>query len=694
MFLNIDTLFNPKSVAVIGASTKEYSIGNVITKNLLQYGFKGSVYPINTKGETIYGLKSYKSVLEISDAIDLAHIIIPPTLVPQEVENCGKKGVRAIIINTAGFKEMGTQGQALENEFLEIARKYNIRILGPNCQGIINSDPKIRAYCNFTFTYFNPGNISVIAQSGGVGALIIQALHDLEIGMRLFASGGNSSDISIPEILDYFGNDDKTKVIILSLESIADVSEFMNAASKTAIKKPILAISSGKTAKGAEASLSHTGGMSGGIALELIFKKAGILSFAKLDELCYAANAFANQPIPSGKNVGIVTNTAGPAIIATDELINRGLLMPALSEKAKNILKTTMFESASIDNPLDIVATAGAEQFKNALETMMSEPQIDSVYLTFVTPIFVDCENVASVLSEINLKHRKPMVCNFITDKKAWAETSKILRESGIPCYDFPENAAQALSSLVKYREILTEKKGKIVNFEDVDKNFVKITLEKAKSENRKNLSAREVYTILEAYKIPTVELMFANNSDEAIPAAEKIGFPVVIKVDCETIIHKSDLGGVFSDIRNQSEVENAVRDMQEKLSQKDLKFLIQKFLPHGKELIIGAKKEEGLGHILMFGLGGIFAEIFNDTVFNLTPITDIESTEMIENIKVAEFLNAYRGKQGIDKQKISEILQRLSMLVTDFPEITELDLNPIFAYENGAQVVDARIII
>src|ERR1035437_7568747 len=322
---NLDPLFKPKAIALIGASAKELSIGNVIIKNLLHYGYKGPIYPVNPKVDEIRGLKAYSSIMDIPGEVDLAHIVIPPPFVPEEVENCGKKGVRAIIVNTAGFREMGAEGQALENDFLARAKKYGIRVFGPNCQGIINSNPEIQAYCNFTFTYFKPGFISIVAQSGGVGAVIMQVCHDMGIGMRMYASNGNASDISISEIIRYYGQDEGTKVIVLYLESFSDAQEFMDVAQEVSAKKPILAICAGRTDKGAEASKSHTGGLAGGVTMELIFKKTGILSFSTLEELCHAANAFSTQPIPKGNRVGMITNTGGPAIIATDELVSCGL---------------------------------------------------------------------------------------------------------------------------------------------------------------------------------------------------------------------------------------------------------------------------------------------------------------------------------------------------------------------------------
>ncbi|OIP02432.1 MAG: CoA-binding protein [Bacteroidetes bacterium CG2_30_33_31] len=692
MSKSLDPLFKPKSVALIGASTKELSIGNVIIKNLIRYKYQGPIYPIHPKVDEIRGLKAYKSILEVPGEVDLVHLVIPPQFVPGEVENCGKKGVKAIIINTAGFKEMGADGQELEDDFLARAKKYGIRIFGPNCQGIINSE--IRAYCNFTFTFFEPGHVSIVAQSGGVGAVIMQAIHDMGIGIRMYASNGNASDISIPEIIRYYGQDENTRAIVIYVESVANPQEFLKIAKEVSAKKPILAMTAGRTDKGAEASRSHIGGLAGSISLEYLFKKANIISFTNQADLCNAAAAFSSQPIPKGNRVGIITNTGGPAVIAIDELVSNSLVVPPLSANATKILKTTMFESASVHNPLDVVATAGAAQFKSALEVMMNEPTFDSIFINFVTPPFVDCESVAKEIVEINKKQIKPMVCNYITDKQNWQPTTKILKDGAVPCFDFSETAAKALSSLVRYKEIKSKKLGKIASFDDVDKAKVKKIIADAKTKKQEVLTAGQAYEILAAYKIPAATWKIAQNSMEAIEIAHQIGFPVVIKADSQKIIHKSDVGGVAANINNATEITKIIAEMQKNLYQNDLKFLIQKQMPKATELIIGAKKESGLGHLIMFGLGGIFVEIFKDVAFNLTPITDAESDEMMDSLKSSPLIKGYRGEKGICKEQVSQVIQRVSALVCDFPEIKELDINPIFGYQDFVCAVDARIII
>jgi acyl-CoA synthetase (NDP forming) len=690
---NLDALFKPKAVALIGASVKELSIGNVIIKNLLHYKFRGPVYPVNPKVDEIRGLKAYPSVLDIPGEVDLAHIVIPPPFVPEEVENCGKKGIKAIIINTAGFKEMGSEGQALEDDFLARARRYGIRIVGPNCQGIINSDPAINAYCNFTFTYPEPGHISVVAQSGGVGAVIMQAFSDMGIGQRMYASNGNGSDVSVTEIISYFGKDDETRAIVIYAESLENPQEFIAVAKKISARKPLLAITAGRTDKGAEASRSHIGGLAGSISMELIYKKAGILTFSSQEDLCHAAVALSSQPVPNGNRVGIITNTGGPSVIAIDELVSCGMEIPPLSEKAAGILKTTMLESASIRNPLDVVATAGPGHFKSALGVMMNEPQFDSIYVNFVTPPFVDCENVAHEIAAAAKAGNKPIVCNYMTDKQKWGGTSKILKEGEIPCFDFAETAARALHSLVRYHAIQTAKEGTVKTFTDINTKVVHAILDNARSQKRELLTAGEVYGIMEAYRIPVAPWKVAQTVNDVITAAGEIGFPVVIKADSEKIIHKSDAGGVVVNIQDAQEAARVAETMTRKLGG-GIKYFIQKFLPEGKELIIGAKAAEGVGHIIMFGLGGIFVEILKDVAFTITPVSDTEAMEMINSIRAAPLIHGFRGKKGINRERAVEIILRVSQLVSDFPAIKELDLNPLLATGDEIFAVDARIIL
>ncbi|ROL56326.1 CoA-binding protein, partial [Bacteroidetes/Chlorobi group bacterium ChocPot_Mid] len=480
---------------------------------------------------------------------------------------------------------------------------------------------------------------------------------------------------------------------VLYVEAFTDPHEFMEIAEKVATKKPILAMRAGRTEQGAKAAVSHTGGLAGaGLSTELIFKKTGILTFRDEEEMCQSAIAFAMQPIPKGKKVGIITDTGGPAIIATDSLVEGGLEMPDLTDKAKEFLKDKLFAEASIANPIDVLATAMAPHWRAAMDALINEEQIDSIYINFVTPPFVDCEAVAKEMAEISNMKKKPVVCNYMTDKKQWTKTTEILKSGNIPTYDFPEMAAKALSALVNYHNI----KNRVIEaptiFNDVDKEKVRLILTKARSENRVILNAGEVFSILDSYKIPVAPWALADSIEQTTQFVREIGFPIVLKVDSSKIIHKSDEGGVILNIKNSEELNIKANEMKEKFKVDDLKFLIQKFLPGGKEVIIGSTKAEGLGHIIMFGLGGIFVELLKDVAFELTPVTYSEASEMIHSIKSSKILTGFRGEKGVDICKLIDLTQRISQLVIDNPEITEMDLNPVAAFENSVFIIDARI--
>lgn len=713
----LDSLFKPKAIAIIGASTKELSIGNVIIKNLVHYGYKGKIFPINPKEPEVRNIKAYPTIFDVPGDIDLAHVIIPAKMVPQIIADCGKRGIKSVIINSAGFSEMGEEGMALQKAFLAKAKEGGVRIFGPNCQGIINSDPALRAYCDFTFTFPEPGAISVVALSGGVGAIIMQSLFDLDIGMRIYASNGNACDITISEVVNYYGNDPETKAIILYTEGFHNPREFMEVAKIVAKKKPILAMKAGRTAEGAKAAASHTGSLASvDIATELIFEKTGILPFHNEEEMCQVAMTFATQPIPKGNRVGIITNTGGPAVIATDELVSAGLILSPLSERAKNILKETMLPEAAIGNPVDVVATAGGKHFRSALDVLMDEDQIDCIYVNFVTAPFTDVDDVARNIVEVNRMKRKPIVCNFMTNVslERYRNTAKILKEGGVPCYSFPTTAAKALASLAKYQKIRSRNIGEPIVFTDIDKAQASAIVHETGHSGR-FLSSAKVYSLLSAYRIPVAGWCIADDIDTAVKAAIEIGFPVVIKVDSEDIIHKSDSGGVAINIKDENEVRNVVGKMKMKFSPTPslpkgegvgIRFLVQKFLPGGRELIAGVVAPQppeggvlnpllggrGALTLIMFGIGGIYVEIMKDVVFKIAPVTEVEAKEMLSSLKASKLLDGVRGEKGIHKQSVIEIIQRLSQLVMDFPEIQEMDLNPIMAFGDKALVVDARI--
>ncbi len=687
----LDALFRPKSVAIVGASNNPLSIGHIVMQNLLDHNFKGPIYPVNPKSKYIKSFKTYASVSEIPDEVDLVNISIKNTIVPYVLEDCGKKGVKFAIVHTAGFKEVGEEGLQLERQIVEIAHKYGMRIYGPNSQGIQNSDPEVSVYANFTFVPMFPGNISIVAQSGGVGETLKLHLYRIGKGIRMYSSFGNEADVSMNEIIDYYGQDEDTRVIMTHIETLKDPAGFLEVASRVTQKKPILALKTGKTSEGAVAVASHTGSlMEQDTLTEVIFKKAGVLRFHSQEDMIDAAVAFANQPIPPGDRVVIVTNTGGPAIIAVDECISAGLKMAKLSARTKNTLKKLVFQEAIVSNPVDVVATAGPEQYGGTVEALLKDPNIDSVLLVFVTAPFVDCEGIARKLGELGKTADKPIVCQVMTIEK-WQEVIRLIRASGIPVYDFAETAARTLASMTQYGQIQQRPTPTFVTFRK-QKKKVESILSKHKKEVF--LSQQDVYDILSAYGIPAAKTVKVTKDKDLAKAAKEVGYPLVLKIDSESIVHKSDVGGVALGIKDESALLLVHKKMSKKFAKHKPGFILQEHLTGGKEVIIGLKGNVGLEPTVMFGLGGVFVEVLKDVEFRLAPLSEEDAIEMIQSIKGYPILKGTRGEKPVDIDAVVDMLIRLSQLGTDFPQLDEMDLNPVFVFPKGkgAAVVDARI--
>jgi len=687
----LDALFKPRSVAIIGASNNPLSIGHIVMQNLLDHNFKGPIYPINPKSKFIKSFRAYTSVSEIPDEVDLVNISIKNTLVPYVLEDCGKKGVKFAIVHTAGFKEVGEEGLQLERQIVEIAHKYGMRIYGPNSQGIQNSDPAISVYANFTFVPMSPGNISIVAQSGGVGETLKLHLYRIGKGIRMYSSFGNEADVSMNEIIDYYGQDEETKVIMVHIETMKDPAGFLEVASRVTKKKPILALKTGKTSEGTKAVASHTGSLIEQETIaDVIFKKSGVLRFPSQGDMIDAAIAFSNQPVPKGDRVVIVTNTGGPAIIAVDECISAGLKLAELSPKTITTLKKLVFQEAIVSNPVDVVATAGPEQYGGTVEALFKDPNIDSLLLVFVTAPFVDCEGIARNLGELGRTSKKPIVCQVMTIEK-WQEVIRLIREGNIPVYDFAETAARALSAMTKYGTF-TQKKEPVYKTYRVEKKKTGDILARQKGKD-KFLPQDVVFELLQCYGIPAVKTVKVKKEEQLGTAAEKVGYPLVLKVDSEKIVHKTEVGGVAVNLKAKKELVSSFKKMDRKFARYKPGYILQEYMSEGQEVIMGAKSNQGLEPTLMFGLGGVFVEILKDVQFRLAPLSEEDALEMIRSIKGYPILAGARGEKVVDVDKLAEILIRLSQLTSDFPEISEMDLNPVFALAKGkgAVVVDAR---
>jgi acetyltransferase len=687
----LDALFKPKSVAIVGASNNPLSIGHIVMQNLLDHNFKGPIYPVNPKSKSIKSFRAYASISDIPDEVDLVNISIKNTIVPYVLEECGKKGVKFAIVHTAGFKEVGEEGLQLERQIVEIAHKYGMRIYGPNSQGIQNSDPEVSVYANFTFVPMFPGNISIVAQSGGVGETLKLHLYRIGKGIRMYSSFGNEADVSMNEIIDYYGQDEDTRVIMTHIETLKDPAGFLEVASRVTQKKPILALKTGKTSEGAVAVASHTGSlMEQDTLTDVIFKKAGVLRFHSQEDMIDAAVAFASQPVPPGDRVVIVTNTGGPAIIAVDECISAGLKMAKLSAKTKNTLKKLVFQEAIISNPVDVVATAGPEQYGGTVEALLKDPNIDSVLLIFVTAPFVDCEGIARKLGELGKTADKPIVCQVMTIKK-WQEVIRLIRASGIPVYDFAETAARTLASMTQYSQIQQRPTPTFVTFRKQKKKVEAIL---SKHKKKFFLSQQDVYDILSAYGIPAAKTVKVTKDKNLAKVAKEVGYPLVLKVDSESIVHKSDVGGVALGIKDESALLSVHKKMAKKFAKHKPDFILQEHLTGGKEVIMGLKGNVGLEPTVMFGLGGVFVEVLKDVEFRLAPLSEEDAIEMIQSIKGYPILKGTRGEKPVDIEAVVDMLIRLSQLGTDFPQLDEMDLNPVFVFPKGkgAAVVDARI--
>ena len=688
----LDGLFKPRSVAIIGASNNPYSIGHIVLKNLAQYGFNGPIYPINPKERSIRSFKCFKSVLDVPDDIDLVNISISHKLVPHVIEECGRKGVKFAIVHTAGYKEVGEEGKQRERDLVELAHQHGMRIFGPNSQGIQNADPEISVYANFTFVPQKPGNVSIVAQGGGMGEMLKLHLHNVGLGHRMYCSYGNEADLTMPEILDYYGRDEGTKAILVVVESFKDPAHFLEVASRVTAHKPILAIKSGRTKEGSVAVSSHTGRLVDQTTMaEAMFRKAGVLSFRDTHQMVKAASGFSLQEPPPGRRIGLITNTGGPGIMMVDTAIDHGLTLARWSEAGKARLAESLYAEASLGNPVDVVATANADHYFAAVDTLLREDGTDMVLVFFVTAPFTDTDAIARRIKEATDASDKPVVV-VIETYSEWYGLIDKLRAGGLPVYEFPEDGARVLAAMADYNDLRGRKVEAPPDLA-VDKAQAAAVLARYRGQAA-YISQVDAFAVLAAYGIPVPAVASVAEESDLAAAAGQVGFPCVLKVDAAEVIHKSDEGGVALNIGDQKALGKAFASMQERFAGKSGRYLLMAQKETGREVIMGVKAAEGLGSLLLFGLGGIFVEVMKDVVVGLAPLSRPEAREMMEGIQGYPVLEGLRGQPGIDLGALEDLLLRVSRLAADFPEITEMDLNPIFVHADGTApaAVDVRL--
>ncbi len=701
---DLSCIFQPRAVAVIGASRRAGSVGQAVFGNMLHYGYAGVVYPVNPQSVSIMSVKAYPSVLDIPDEVDLAVVIVPRDIVPQVLAECGGKGIKGAIVITAGFKELGGEGAEKEKEVLATAQKHGIRLLGPNCLGIINTDKEVSLNASFARQMPLPGSIALISQSGAVGVAALEYAQGEKIGLSKFVSVGNKADLNENDFLAYLRDDPLTEVISLYLEDLADPQEFFRLAQEITSqepRKPILAIKSGRTAAGARAASSHTGALAGSDqAYDALFAQCGVLRVESLEELFDYATAFAYQPLPRGNRVAIVTNAGGMGIMTTDAAVRYGLEMAEFDQRTLKKLLNKLPPAAACHNPVDVLGDAGDDRYQAALDAVLSDANVDGAIVISTPQLMTDLKVIATAIANAAAGSDKPiLVCQMAL--RGIEEPLAVLEKERLPTYRFPEEAARALAAMARYATAARGPRQAVKSFIDVDKTKVHEVLDHARQEGRQYLMEPEAQQILQAYRFPVLPLAWAHSAEEAVKAARMVGLPVALKVVSPEIIHKTDVGGVRLRLDSEEQVEQAYEEIMAAVSAAQpnapLKgVVVQKMAGEGKETILGMTRDPQFGPLLMFGLGGVNVEIFQDVIFRLAPITEEWAYRMMLDLKGFRILTGYRGEPPADLDAIAECLERLSQLVLDFPEITELDINPLLVYEKGqgAAVLDARMFI
>ncbi|MDP3182890.1 MAG: acetate--CoA ligase family protein [Desulfobaccales bacterium] len=702
---DLQAIFAPRSVAVIGATSRLGSVGRAVFANVLQHGYAGVVFPVNPKAASIMSVKAYPSVLTIPDEVDLAIIIIPSAGVTQVMEECGQKGIKAAIVITAGFKELGAAGAEKEKEVLLAAQRRGIRLLGPNCLGIINTDPQVSLNGSFARLMPLKGNIALISQSGAVGVAALEYAQGEKIGLSKFVSVGNKADLNENDFLAYLKDDPQTEVICFYLEDLTDPARFFQLAQEvtgeTGPKKPILAIKSGRTPAGARAASSHTGALAGSDkAYDALFAQCGVLRVESLEELFDYAGAFALQPLPQGNRVAVVTNAGGLGIMTTDAAVRYGLTMAALTSATTAKLRAGLPAAANIHNPVDVLGDAGADRYETALTSVLGDSGVDGAIVISTPQLMTDLTAIAAAVSRVAAGYAKPiLVCQMALEDID--KPLAILTQAGLPHYRFPEEAARALGAMARYALNLRRPGYEIKTFAGVDKDRVKSLLAGAREQGRHLLLEPEAHEVFRAYGFPVVPGKWANSEDEAVQAAAALGYPVVLKIVSPEIIHKFDVGGVRLNLASEEEVRRAFKEMLAAVHASHPTahlegVLVQQMAPKGRETILGMSRDPHFGPLIMFGLGGTYVEIFKDVIFRVAPISELWAHRMIQELKGFQILTGYRGEPRGDLEAIADCLERLSQLVLDFPEIQELDINPLMVFEQGkgAAVLDARIFI
>ncbi len=688
-------VFYPSAVAVIGASREPHSIGGRLFTNLINGDFTGPVFPINPKASVVRSVKAYPSILDVPDRVDLAFIVVPSRFVDSVVAECVEKGVRGLVVISAGFSETGDAGAELEKQLMQTVRDGGMRMVGPNCMGLINMDSAISM--NGQFGPLSPpaGNVAMSSQSGALGIAILDYATQLNIGISTFISIGNQPDVSGDDLLLYWESDPATDVILLYMESFGNPRRFARAARRIAKKKPIVAVKSGRTAAGARAASSHTGSLASlDVAVDTLFRQAGVIRTDTLAQLFDVTTLVANQPLPQGRRIGVLTNAGGPGILAVDGLEASGLEGVEFSDQLQDTLRGFLAADASVHNPVDMIASAGPAEYAACIDALMVSDEIDALMTIFIPPAPEGAEEIAVAIRDAAFEHHAEKTFLTVYMSSGGAPRLFSSGERRIPTFPFPEQAAFALSRAVDYQEWRGKDEGAIAQLDGLDVDPARAIVESALDRDGGGwLDPDEVEVVLRAYGLAMPQSAVADTVDETVAKALAMGGPVVLKVVSESALHKSDVGGVALNIEGEAAIREAYAAVTAVVDDAQ-GVLIQEYVEGGHEVLIGMTEDPNFGPLIVFGLGGVFVELIGDVAFRIHPLTDVDAAEMVSEVKSAQLLDGYRGGVAGDIPAVHDALLRVSALISDLPEIVEMDLNPVKVAEpgRGLSVVDARI--
>jgi acetyltransferase len=703
----LDYIFKPQAIAVVGASRRPGSIGREILHKLIEYDFHGKVFPVNPKADYIHSIKAFPRVSAIPDPVDMAIIVVPRDEVLAVVDDCSKKGVKGLIVITAGFGETGEEGRKLEVELSARVKRYGMRMVGPNCMGVINTDPEVRMDATFAPALPLPARLGFMSQSGALGVAILNIARQLDIGFSHFVSMGNKADVSGNDLLQYWEDDPRTDLILMYLESFGNPRRFFQVARRVSKRKPIVAVKSGRTPAGARAASSHTGALVSAqgldIATDALLEQCGVIRVNTVEELFDLAMGFTKNPLPRGNRLGILTNAGGPAIMATDTAISLGLSMGKLSERTMAELRRLLPPEASLGNPVDMTPKSDRSKYDACARIMLEDEGIDMLLVVFVPPMMISATEIVMGLEELRSQFPKPLLGVMMAPEQFFQELNE-KHPGHMAIFMFPESAVRALWALERHRQWRERPLGEVKQYE-VNRAAAEALLEDVRRQGRPQLTTQEGLHLLEAYGIHVAHSVIAKNLAELEERARGFRFPVALKAIAPDIVHKTEAGGVTLDLRTPEELTDAAREMIDSVAKYRLAqrpvgpttpaaFLLQEYVRGGREVIIGMTQDPSFGPLVMFGLGGVYVETLKDVTFRVPPLTDLDAEEMIRQIRGYPLLEGVRGEAPIDLKALAEVLQRFSQLVEDLPQVAEIEINPFLVLPEAKdfRAVDARV--